>query len=91
MLLLTPWCLLVVPAIEKLLSSDWKERFLGRSSVETKDVKGEGGGGGLTPFPFSQPGRAVWACRVVLEALGPLIPARLLPGPGVQHLPSPGD
>ncbi|XP_045438958.1 transcription factor SOX-13 isoform X2 [Pipistrellus kuhlii] len=30
----------VVPAIEKLLSSDWKERFLGRSSVETKDVKG---------------------------------------------------
>nr|XP_025711108.1 transcription factor SOX-13 isoform X5 [Callorhinus ursinus] len=29
----------VVPAIEKLLSSDWKERFLGRSSVETKDVK----------------------------------------------------
>ncbi|KAF3823187.1 hypothetical protein GH733_010623 [Mirounga leonina] len=31
---------MVVPAIEKLLSSDWKERFLGRSSVETKDVKG---------------------------------------------------
>ncbi|EDM09768.1 SRY (sex determining region Y)-box 13 (predicted), isoform CRA_b [Rattus norvegicus] len=30
----------VVPAIEKLLSSDWKERFLGRSSVEAKDVKG---------------------------------------------------
>ncbi|XP_059530857.1 transcription factor SOX-13 isoform X2 [Myotis daubentonii] len=30
----------VVPAIEKLLSSDWRERFLGRSSVETKDVKG---------------------------------------------------
>ncbi|XP_060145354.1 transcription factor SOX-13 isoform X1 [Globicephala melas] len=30
----------VVPAIEKLLSSDWKERFLGRSCVETKDVKG---------------------------------------------------
>ncbi|CAH7203103.1 transcription factor SOX-13 isoform X1 [Phodopus roborovskii] len=30
----------VVPAIEKLLSSDWKERLLGRSSVETKDVKG---------------------------------------------------
>ncbi|XP_016043652.1 transcription factor SOX-13 isoform X2 [Erinaceus europaeus] len=30
----------VVPAIEKLFSSDWKERFLGRSSVETKDVKG---------------------------------------------------
>ncbi|XP_037680911.1 transcription factor SOX-13 isoform X2 [Choloepus didactylus] len=30
----------VVPAIEKLLSSDWKERFLGRSSVESKDVKG---------------------------------------------------
>lgn len=30
----------VVPAIEKLLSSDWKDRFLGRSSVETKDVKG---------------------------------------------------
>ncbi|KAL1775190.1 transcription factor SOX-13 isoform X1 [Sigmodon hispidus] len=30
----------VVPAIEKLLSSDWKERFLGRSSMETKDVKG---------------------------------------------------
>lgn len=30
----------VVPAIEKLLSSDWKERFLGRGSVETKDVKG---------------------------------------------------
>ncbi|XP_069400572.1 transcription factor SOX-13 isoform X3 [Ovis canadensis] len=30
----------VVPAIEKLLSSDWKEKFLGRSSVETKDVKG---------------------------------------------------
>ncbi|XP_073073202.1 transcription factor SOX-13 isoform X3 [Manis javanica] len=30
----------VVPAIEKLLSSDWKERFLGRCSVETKDVKG---------------------------------------------------
>ncbi|KAM6165818.1 transcription factor SOX-13 isoform 1-T1 [Erethizon dorsatum] len=30
----------VVPAIEKLLSSDWKERFLGRNSVETKDVKG---------------------------------------------------
>ncbi|XP_012872973.1 PREDICTED: transcription factor SOX-13 isoform X3 [Dipodomys ordii] len=30
----------VVPAIEKLLCSDWKERFLGRSSVETKDVKG---------------------------------------------------
>ncbi|TEA30987.1 hypothetical protein DBR06_SOUSAS9610028 [Sousa chinensis] len=29
----------VVPAIEKLLSSDWKERFLGRSCVETKDVK----------------------------------------------------
>uniref|UniRef100_A0A8C5UZK5 SRY-box transcription factor 13 n=1 Tax=Microcebus murinus TaxID=30608 RepID=A0A8C5UZK5_MICMU len=30
----------VVPAIEKLLSSDWKERFLGRDSVEAKDVKG---------------------------------------------------
>uniref|UniRef100_A0A8C6D063 SRY-box transcription factor 13 n=1 Tax=Moschus moschiferus TaxID=68415 RepID=A0A8C6D063_MOSMO len=30
----------VVPAIEKLLSSDWKEKLLGRSSVETKDVKG---------------------------------------------------
>ncbi|EHB10528.1 Transcription factor SOX-13 [Heterocephalus glaber] len=30
----------VVPAIEKLLSSDWKERFLGRNSVDTKDVKG---------------------------------------------------
>ncbi|XP_058130987.1 transcription factor SOX-13 isoform X2 [Dasypus novemcinctus] len=30
----------VMPAIEKLLSSDWKERFLGRSSVESKDVKG---------------------------------------------------
>ncbi|XP_048213112.1 transcription factor SOX-13 isoform X2 [Perognathus longimembris pacificus] len=30
----------VVPAIEKLLCSDWKERFLGRSLVETKDVKG---------------------------------------------------
>ncbi|KAM4862123.1 transcription factor SOX-13 isoform 2-T2 [Thomomys bottae] len=30
----------VVPAIEKLLCSDWKEKFLGRSSVETKDVKG---------------------------------------------------
>ncbi|KAK2501679.1 hypothetical protein MC885_010245 [Smutsia gigantea] len=30
----------VVPAIEKLLSSDWKERFLGRSAIETKDVKG---------------------------------------------------
>ncbi|XP_008266766.1 transcription factor SOX-13 isoform X1 [Oryctolagus cuniculus] len=30
----------VVPAIEKLLSSDWRERFLGRSSVEAKDVKG---------------------------------------------------
>ncbi|XP_038204560.1 transcription factor SOX-13 [Arvicola amphibius] len=30
----------VVPAIEKLLSSDWKERFLGRSSMEAKDVKG---------------------------------------------------
>lgn len=38
---LTPLCLPVVPAIEKLLCSDWKERFLGRSSVETKDVKGE--------------------------------------------------
>uniref|UniRef100_A0A8C0X9A2 HMG box domain-containing protein n=1 Tax=Castor canadensis TaxID=51338 RepID=A0A8C0X9A2_CASCN len=37
---LTPLCLPVVPAIEKLLCSDWKERFLGRSSVETKDVKG---------------------------------------------------
>ncbi|XP_069315756.1 transcription factor SOX-13 isoform X4 [Eulemur rufifrons] len=33
-------CLPVVPAIEKLLSSDWKERFLGRNSVEAKDVKG---------------------------------------------------
>ncbi|XP_049626588.1 transcription factor SOX-13 isoform X2 [Suncus etruscus] len=30
----------VVPAIEKLLSSDWKERFLGRSAMETKDIKG---------------------------------------------------
>lgn len=30
----------VVPAIEKLLSSDWKERFLGRGNVEAKDVKG---------------------------------------------------
>ncbi|XP_021532969.2 transcription factor SOX-13 isoform X1 [Aotus nancymaae] len=30
----------VVPAIEKLLSSDWKERFLGRNSMEAKDVKG---------------------------------------------------
>ncbi|XP_008575575.1 PREDICTED: transcription factor SOX-13 isoform X3 [Galeopterus variegatus] len=29
----------VVPAIEKLLSSDWKEKFLGRNSMETKDVK----------------------------------------------------
>lgn len=37
-----PCLLSVVPAIEKLLSSDWKERFLGRSSVETKDVKGAG-------------------------------------------------
>lgn len=34
--------LAVVPAIEKLLSGDWKERFLGRSPMEAKDVKGEG-------------------------------------------------
>lgn len=40
--LFLPCLLSVVPAIEKLLSSDWKERFLGRSSVETKDVKGAG-------------------------------------------------
>lgn len=52
------WYLPVVPAIEKLLSSDWKERFLGRSSVEAKDVKGEGhrggwAGGGMTePLPL---------------------------------------
>ncbi|XP_044531698.1 transcription factor SOX-13 isoform X2 [Gracilinanus agilis] len=30
----------VMPTIEKLLSSDWRERLLGRSTVETKDVKG---------------------------------------------------
>ncbi|XP_019369470.1 PREDICTED: transcription factor SOX-13 [Gavialis gangeticus] len=30
----------VMPAIEKLLSSDWKERLLGRNSMESKEVKG---------------------------------------------------
>ena len=54
------WCFPVVPAIEKLLSSCWKEKFLGRSSVETKDVKGEGPcgwarGRHLNPLPFSRP------------------------------------
>lgn len=31
----------VMPTIEKLLSSDWKERLLGRNAAETKEVKGE--------------------------------------------------
>nr|XP_020652713.1 transcription factor SOX-13 isoform X4 [Pogona vitticeps] len=30
----------VMPTIEKLLSSDWKERLLGKSPMETKEVKG---------------------------------------------------
>ncbi|XP_053101341.1 transcription factor SOX-13 isoform X3 [Hemicordylus capensis] len=30
----------VMPTIEKLLSSDWKERLLGKNSVESKEVKG---------------------------------------------------
>ncbi|NWT14284.1 SOX13 factor, partial [Vireo altiloquus] len=30
----------VMPTIEKLLSSDWKERLLGRNSAESKEVKG---------------------------------------------------
>ncbi|NWI73041.1 SOX13 factor, partial [Dryoscopus gambensis] len=30
----------VMPTIEKLLSSDWKERLLGRSTAESKEVKG---------------------------------------------------
>uniref|UniRef100_A0A8B9TLG9 SRY-box transcription factor 13 n=1 Tax=Anas platyrhynchos TaxID=8839 RepID=A0A8B9TLG9_ANAPL len=30
----------VMPTIEKLLSSDWKERLLGRNAAETKEVKG---------------------------------------------------
>ncbi|NWS33021.1 SOX13 factor, partial [Polioptila caerulea] len=30
----------VMPAIEKLLSSDWKERLLGRNLAESKEVKG---------------------------------------------------
>ncbi|XP_038605661.1 transcription factor SOX-13 isoform X1 [Tachyglossus aculeatus] len=30
----------VMPTIEKLLSSDWKERLLGRNTLETKEVKG---------------------------------------------------
>ncbi|NXK05282.1 SOX13 factor, partial [Herpetotheres cachinnans] len=30
----------VMPTIEKLLSSDWKERLLGRNTTETKEVKG---------------------------------------------------
>ena len=31
----------VMPTIEKLLSSDWKERLLGRNTTESKEVKGE--------------------------------------------------
>lgn len=66
-----------MPAIEKLLSSDWKERFLGRSSVETKDVKGKApgvpGGAWLSPFPF-WPGHTVWICKGILGVLGALIP-----------------
>ncbi|XP_066481843.1 transcription factor SOX-13 isoform X3 [Tiliqua scincoides] len=30
----------VMPTIEKLLSSDWKERLLGKSPMESKEVKG---------------------------------------------------
>uniref|UniRef100_A0A8D0FBL2 SRY-box transcription factor 13 n=1 Tax=Strix occidentalis caurina TaxID=311401 RepID=A0A8D0FBL2_STROC len=30
----------VMPTIEKLLSSDWKERLLGRNTTEAKEVKG---------------------------------------------------
>uniref|UniRef100_A0A8D2L0C4 SRY-box transcription factor 13 n=1 Tax=Varanus komodoensis TaxID=61221 RepID=A0A8D2L0C4_VARKO len=30
----------VMPTIEKLLSSDWKERLLGKSAMESKEVKG---------------------------------------------------
>ncbi|XP_074833731.1 transcription factor SOX-13 isoform X2 [Carettochelys insculpta] len=30
----------VMPTIEKLLSSDWKERLLGRSTMDSKEVKG---------------------------------------------------
>ncbi|XP_067387747.1 transcription factor SOX-13 isoform X2 [Emydura macquarii macquarii] len=30
----------VMPTIEKLLSSDWKERLLGRNTLESKEVKG---------------------------------------------------
>ncbi|NXL43292.1 SOX13 factor, partial [Podilymbus podiceps] len=30
----------VMPTIEKLLSSDWKERLLGRNTTESKEVKG---------------------------------------------------
>uniref|UniRef100_A0A8C0ATC2 SRY-box transcription factor 13 n=1 Tax=Buteo japonicus TaxID=224669 RepID=A0A8C0ATC2_9AVES len=30
----------VMPTIEKLLSSDWKERLLGRTTAESKEVKG---------------------------------------------------
>lgn len=30
-----------MPTIEKLLSSDWKERLLGRNTADSKEVKGE--------------------------------------------------
>lgn len=33
-------CPPVMPTIEKLLSSDWKERLLGRNTAESKEVKG---------------------------------------------------
>lgn len=50
-----------------------------------------GGGGWLNPFPFSQSGHAVWACGVVLEALGPLVsglyPSGSCPAPGFDTFP----
>lgn len=60
----------VVPAIEKLLSSDWKERLLGRSCVEAKEVKGEGRALSLSPCPVHVLLAGPQLCRWFLWVLG---------------------
>lgn len=47
----------VMPTIEKLLSSDWKERLLGRNTAESKEVKGEGHVPARVGFVLFQPKR----------------------------------
>lgn len=58
-----------MPTIEKLLSSDWKERLLGRNTAESKEVKGE-----VSPWPptstvLPPAPSAAWAGNMVFPTL----------------------